>query len=102
MIFQSIEISLIPEMDALDDFEIIEYDPYSATSQERKHYKDKVHPHGQVPAMVTSDGDIMIESAAICLYLAQLYGQCLPDEQNEANYFRFDVTIYFSKMSVNK
>lgn len=94
-ISQSIDIPPIPEMDALDDFEIIEYDPYSATPQERKHYKDEVHPHGQVPAMVTSDGEIIIESAAICLYLAQLYGKCLPDEQNEANYFRFEVTINF-------
>ena len=75
-------------MNALDDFEIIEYSPYTATAQQREDYKKNVHPHGLVPAMVTSEGEVMIESAAICLHLAQIYGKCLPDEKNETLYYR--------------
>ena len=86
-------------MNALDDFEIIEYNPYTATPEEREDYKKNVHPHGQVPAMVTSEGDVMIESAAICLYLAQLYGQCLPDEHNEALYYKYVNYIGESRIS---
>ena len=87
--YHPIPFNVSVEMDAVDDFEVIEYDPYSATTEEKKVYKEKVNPNGQVPAMVTSDGEVILESAAICLYLARLYGQCLPNEQNEANYFRY-------------
>jgi len=37
-------------------------------------YQQSVHPHGFVPAL-EDDGVVLIESAAICLYLADRYGQ---------------------------
>ena len=75
-------------MKALEDFEIIEYNPYTARPEEREHYKKLVHPQGLVPAMVTSESEILVEGGAICLHLAQLYGKCLPDERSEADYFK--------------
>jgi len=33
-----------------------------------------VHPHGYVPAL-EDDGEVLIESAAICMYLADRYGE---------------------------
>ena len=37
-------------------------------------YQQAVHPHGFVPAL-EDDGQILIESAAICMYLADRYGE---------------------------
>ncbi len=57
-------------MKVLEDFTIKEYDsPEEST-------------------MVTSEGEKMTNSAAICLCLAEMYGQCLPDSKHDANYFR--------------
>lgn len=36
-------------------------------------YQQTVHPHGYVPAL-EDDGVVLIESAAICMYLADRYG----------------------------
>ena len=80
----------LTEMGVAEDFEIIQYNPYTTTSQQRENYQKCVHPHNKVPAMITSEGEVMLESAAICLYLAQLYGQCLPDEQSEADYYKYN------------
>ena len=77
-------------MEATEDFEIIQYNPYTATSHMRENYQKCVHPQNRVPAMITSEGEVMLESAAICLYLAHLYGKCLPDEQNEAEYYKYN------------
>ncbi len=77
----------ISEMKATDDFEVIEYNPYTATEEERSEYK-KVNPDDTVPALVTSEGDVMIDSDAICLYLANLYGKLLPDLHNEAQFYK--------------
>ncbi|MBX3187498.1 MAG: glutathione S-transferase family protein [Labilithrix sp.] len=37
-------------------------------------YQQAVHPHGFVPAL-EEDGQILIESSAICMYLADRYGE---------------------------
>ena len=76
-------------MKVTDDFEIIEYNPHSASLEEKYQYKKTVHPHGTIPAMVTSEGTLMTESAAICLYLAQIYGKFLPDAGNEPAYYKY-------------
>ncbi|GAB5471717.1 MAG: glutathione S-transferase family protein [Rhodospirillales bacterium] len=36
----------------------------------------KVNPRGQVPALVLPDGQVMTESAAICLYLGDRHPEC--------------------------
>jgi glutathione S-transferase len=37
-------------------------------------YQEKVHPHGYVPAL-EDEGVVLIESSAICMYLADRYGK---------------------------
>jgi glutathione S-transferase len=44
----------------------------SAREQKSDEYL-KVHPHGLVPALVDDDDETLIESGAICLYLADKY-----------------------------
>ena len=75
-------------MNVMDDFEILEYNPHTASLEEKYHYKETVHPHGTIPALITSAGIIMTESAAICMYLAQIYDKFLPDKQNEVTYYK--------------
>ena len=76
-------------MKVTDDFGIIEHNPHTASLEETYQYKKTVHPHGTIPAVVTSEGTLMTESAAICLYLAQIYGKYLPDERNEPTYYKY-------------
>lgn len=66
------------------------YDPYTATDDDRSWYRSAVHPHGTVPALVLLDGQpsdggtrVALESGAICLYLAEKYGQLLPSSGDE-------------------
>ena len=59
---------LLEELGA--DFKIV---PIDMSKQEHKSEAHlRVHPHGQVPAL-TDDGLTLIESAAICLHLADLH-----------------------------
>ena len=52
-------------------------------------YKNEVNPHGLVPSMVLPDGTHMIESAAICMYIADKYGRMLPEPEKEPIYYRY-------------
>ena len=52
----------------------------------------QVHPHGTIPALVLEDGTTLLESAAICLYIAHefsgKYGpDLLPSEDNMAEFY---------------
>ncbi len=85
---QKNHFNFVSEMKASQDFEIIEYNPHEASPEEKENYQS-VNPHGSIPVLLTSEGDVVLESAAICLYLAKLYRQLLPDERNEGNYFRY-------------
>lgn len=58
---------------------------------EREWYRTNIHPHGTVPALVTSDGATMIEGAAIILYLADLYQQLLPSLSETSHYYRYEL-----------
>ena len=78
-------IILFVELGVEADFDIVSYDPYTASEEDRSWYRAAVHPHGTVPALVLLDdrpGDggtrVALESGAICLYLAERYGQLLP------------------------
>ncbi len=75
-------------MKVKSDFQICYFDPVSASSEEKDWYRKNVHPHCLVPALVTSTGFVMTESAAICLYLAKLYGQCMPHPEHTPAYFK--------------
>lgn len=75
------------ELNIKDDFKIIEFNPFTATSEEMDWYRKEVNPHGIVPSMVLPDGTIMRESAAICMYIAERYGKMLPKDGQESTYF---------------
>ena len=53
----------------------------------------EVHPHGTLPALKLEDGTVLLESAAICLYLAEVFlgpeGQSLlPDAEHTPEYYK--------------
>ena len=52
----------------------------------------EVHPHATLPALQLQDGSVMLESAAICLYLAESFvdhdeRDLLSDEKHVADYY---------------
>ena len=52
-----------------------------------------VHPHGTIPALKIEDGSVMLESSAICLYLAECFvspsgEDLLPLTENAADYYK--------------
>ncbi|KAL8587528.1 hypothetical protein ACOMHN_000934 [Nucella lapillus] len=50
-------------------------------------YRKSVHPHGWVPALETEGRPPMLESGAICLYLADLCGRLVPEPKDRSEYF---------------
>ncbi len=76
------------EMGVSDKIEIKEIDIHGVSKEEKQKYKDEVNPHGQVPALVTPDGYIMTESAAICFYLAEHFNKCLPEPAEKPAYYQ--------------
>ena len=53
----------------------------------------EVHPHGTLPALKLEDGTVLLESAAICFYLAEVFldpnGQSLlPDAEHTSEYYK--------------
>jgi len=82
-------VYVFTELGAEEDFEFVSYNPYQASEDERQWYVDCVHPHGTVPAMVEDEdggGRVMLESAAICMYLAERYGCLLPQPDMMSDY----------------
>lgn len=45
-------------------------------------------PDAEEASFVFDDGTKMIDSVAICLHLAEAYGELLPDKDETANYYR--------------
>lgn len=60
---------LLAELDTPHETEIVDV---FAGAGRRPEYQ-KIHPHGFVPAL-EDDGTVLIESAAICMYLVDRYG----------------------------
>ena len=82
-----LQVSL-SELGMKDDFEVITYNPYKATEEERADYKANVNAHGTVPSFVTPEGQVMTEGVAICLYIADLYQKLLPHQSEKHNYYK--------------
>ena len=84
---------MLTELGAEEDYELISYNPYLASDDEQQWYVDHIHPHGTEPAMVEDDGysdddaRVMLESAAICMDLAERYGRLLPQPDMMPDYF---------------
>ena len=79
------DMTLLPyNQDQSDSFEDDSYYPDSA-------YDCPTTPfpcQQTLPTVVVNDEFTMIEGAAICMYLADLYGQFLPEEEHKAEYYR--------------
>jgi len=58
-------------------------------------YKEEVHPHATLPALTLEDGTKLLESSAICLYLADVFSDVntvnmLPQGDKEtAAYYKY-------------
>lgn len=55
-------------------------------------YRD-IHPHGTLPSLVLEDGSVLLESAAICLYLAESFvdpsgENLLPEPKYVSEYYK--------------
>ena len=55
---------------------------------ELEEFRKTVNPHGTVPALETEGGRTILESSAICFYLADLCGKLAPEPKNRAEYYQ--------------
>ncbi|XP_076459260.1 uncharacterized protein LOC143292652 [Babylonia areolata] len=56
---------------------------------EREEFRRTVHPHGTVPALEVEGRPPLLESGAICLYLADLCGRLAPELSDRAEYYNW-------------
>ncbi|XP_069123463.1 glutathione S-transferase GstA-like isoform X1 [Argopecten irradians] len=82
-------IWLAKEMGIMNNMKTVEMFPQDPDKEKVESYKRDVHPHGTIPALVLEDGRTIIESGAICLYLADRYGRLLPEKQWTAEYYNW-------------
>lgn len=78
---------IVHELSATKDVHFELYDTRDPDESKVKHYKNTVHPLGTVPALEIEGREPLIESGAICMYLAELYQKLLPKKDNIADYF---------------
>lgn len=81
-------IAFFPELSATKDVHFELFDTRDPDESKVKHYRDTVHPLGTVPALEIEGREPLIESGAICMYLAELYQKLLPEKDNMADYFK--------------
>lgn len=82
---------LVKELQVEDYVEMVSVNIHGAEAKELLEYRD-IHPHGTLPALVLEDGKVILESSAICLYLAEAFldsngENLLPDPEYLADYF---------------
>ena len=66
----------------------VEVERIDLQSEDAVSYRE-VHPHATLPAMKLDDGSVMLESGAICLYLAESFldDTLLPEGEHTAVYY---------------
>lgn len=79
---------LVRELGIEDSVEVEKIDLQSEDVVEYR----AVHPHATLPALKLEDGSVLLESAAICIYLADSFlgpeeHDLLPDEEHKAYYY---------------
>ena len=83
-----------------DDYQVVVYSPSVSRedlstivdydcSSDYGGSQDTVLSADGMPSVVINDEFTMIEGAAICMYLADLYGQFVPTSEHRAEYYRF-------------
>ena len=83
---------LVNELDATD---YVEFSPVALHGNEASdllRYRE-IHPHGTLPALMLEDGTVILESAAICLYLAEVFldpdgSNLLPEPEHTSEYYK--------------
>ena len=83
---------LINELEATEHVEFIPVSLHGKEAGDLIRYRD-VHPHGTLPSLVLEDGSVLLESSAICLYLAEVFldpqgESLLPDPDHTAEYYK--------------
>lgn len=83
---------LVNELHVEDYVEVVSVNIHGAEAKELMEYRD-IHPHGTLPALVLEDGKVILESSAICLYLAEVFldsngDNLLPEPSYHADYFK--------------
>lgn len=83
---------LVNELGAEEYVEFIPVALHGPEAKDLMSYRE-VHPHGTLPALVLEDGTVMLESSAICLYLAEVFldpdgNSLLPDPQHIMEYYK--------------
>ncbi|XP_077980770.1 glutathione S-transferase GstA-like [Glandiceps talaboti] len=90
--FRSVRCAwLVKELGIEDDVEIINFDLHKVDSTELEKYRQEVHPHGTLPALVVNDDYTVLESGAICMYLADVYGRLVPSRFDRKEYYNWIV-----------
>ena len=84
---------LLAELGKTEEVEVVPISLHGPQATDLLTYRT-VHPHGTLPALVLRDGTVLLESSAICLYLADslscLDGSTLlPDKQHQAHYYKY-------------
>ncbi|XP_048757648.2 glutathione S-transferase 1-like [Ostrea edulis] len=79
-------IWLIHELEATNDVQFELFNTRDLDKSKVDHYRRTVHPLGTVPALVIEGKEPMIESGAICMYLAELYQKLLPENNRKMDY----------------
>ncbi len=83
---------LINELDASEHVTIVPIALHGSDAKDLMSYRE-IHPHGTLPALKLEDGTVLLESSAICLYLAETFldsdgGSLLPDPQHTSEYYK--------------
>ncbi len=83
---------LINELDASEYVRIVPIALHGSDARDLMAYRE-IHPHGTLPALKLEDGTVLLESSAICLYLAEIFldsegGSLLPDPEHTSEYYK--------------
>ena len=83
---------LLAELGRQEEVEIVAVSLHGSEAKDLMTYR-KTHPHGTLPALVLRDGSVLLESSAICLFLAEALTcpdgtTLLPDKQHLAHYYK--------------
>ena len=89
---------LLAELGKTEEVDIVPVSLHGSEASDLMTYRT-VHPHGTLPALVLRDGSVLLESSAICLYLADNLTRpdgttLLPDKQQQAHYYKYVVCDY--------
>ncbi|XP_071953025.1 glutathione S-transferase GstA-like isoform X2 [Antedon mediterranea] len=80
---------LISELGIENKIQMEKVSLHGENMTDMEHYKKTVHPHGTIPALKLDNDITIIESSAICMYLADLFGGLSPHYLQRAEYYNW-------------